>query len=502
MNTLPAPCLVVLVGPVASGKSTWARQTFTADQIVSSDALRAVVGDSPHDLAASSDAFAVLDDIVARRMRRRLTTAVDTLGLDPAMRARWRQLAADHAVPAVAVVFDTPAAECRRRNASREARVPDATVSAQLRRWPAARDEVRAEAWDAVLEPDPVAVVPAALAATPRRRPVEVGVTPVAAGESGAPGTMRVGLMLSTFDWPGGRETFAESLGRVVGEADQAGVEHVWLMDHLRQIPQLGAAWHDLPDPFTTLAWIAARTQRVRLGVLVTPAFLRPPALLAKAIATLDVVSGGRAMCGLGVGWFAAEYAGAGIAFPGLAARYDALEDALGALPAFWGKGAPAFAGRALAAGEALSYPRPLQDHVPIWVGGGGERRTLALTARLADGANLQGPADVVARKVDVLRRHCRDAGRDPAALTVSHLSTALVGRDRAEVGDLVERLRPRRWSAERYAGAVNAGTVDDHAAHAARLAAAGVDTMIVSLPDIAEPGALDRLAALVARLR
>ena len=228
---------------------------------------------------------------------------------------------------------------------------------------------------------------------------------------------MRVGLMLSTFDWPGGRETFADSLGRVVGEADRAGVEHVWLMDHLRQIPQLGAAWHDLPDPFTTLAWIAARTERVRLGVLVTPAFLRPPALLAKAIATLDVVSGGRAMCGLGVGWFAAEYAAAGIAFPGLAARYDALEDALGALPAFWGKGAPAFAGRALAAGEALSYPRPLQEHVPIWVGGGGERRTLALTARLADGANLQGPADVVARKVDVLRRHCRDAGRDPAAL-------------------------------------------------------------------------------------
>ena len=139
---------------------------------------------------------------------------------------------------------------------------------------------------------------------------------------------------------------------------------------------------------------------------------------------------------------------------------------------------------------------------MPIWVGGGGERRTLALTARLADGANLQGPVDVVARKVDVLRRHCRDAGRDPDALTVSHLSTALIGRDRAEVGGLIERLRPRRWSAERYAGAVHAGTLDDHAAHAARLSAAGVDTMIVSLSDIAEPGAVDRLAALVERLR
>jgi alkanesulfonate monooxygenase SsuD/methylene tetrahydromethanopterin reductase-like flavin-dependent oxidoreductase (luciferase family)/predicted kinase len=502
VNTLPAPCLVVLVGPVASGKSTWARDTFTAEQIVSSDALRAVVGDSPHDLAASPDAFAVLDDIVARRMRRRLTTAVDTLGLDAAMRERWRQLAAAHHVPTVAVLFDTPAAECRRRNAVREARVPEATVSAQLRRWPAVREEVRAEGWDAVLEPDPVVVVPAALAASPRRRTASVAAAPGAAPEPAPTGPMRVGLMLSTFDWPGGRRTFAESLARVVGAADAAGVEHVWLMDHLRQIPQIGPAWQDLPDPFTTLAWIAARTTRVRLGVLVTPAFLRPPALLAKSIATLDVISAGRAMCGLGVGWFAAEYAAAGIAFPPLGARYHALEDALGALPAFWGKGAPPFTGRTVAAAEALSYPRPLQEHVPIWVGGGGERRTLPITARLADGANLQGPPDVVSRKVDVLRRHCREAGRDPAALTVSHLSTALIGRDRGEVADLVERMRPRRWSAERYAGAVHAGTLDDHAAHAGRLAAAGVDTMIVSLPDVAEPGALDRLAALVDRLR
>ena len=273
-------------------------------------------------------------------------------------------------------------------------------------------------------------------------------------------------------------------------------------MDHLRQIPQVGPAFHDLPDPFTTLVWIAGHTSRARLGVLVSPAFLRPPAVLAKAIATLDVLSGGRAMCGLGVGWFAAEYAAAGVTFPNLDDRYRALEDALRVLPAFWGKGAPAFAGRDVTVPEALSYPRPLQERVPLWVGGGGERRTLPLTARHADGCNVLGPPAVVARKVDVLRRHCLDAGRDPGEVTVSHLSTALIGRDRSEVAALVEQLRPRRWSGERFAGAVNAGTVDDHVAHAERLAAAGVGAMIVSLPDCAAPGAIEHLGALIDRLR
>ncbi|WP_116999817.1 LLM class flavin-dependent oxidoreductase [Desertimonas flava] len=493
---LPAPCLVVLVGPVASGKSSWAARYFAPEQIVSSDVLRGVVGESAHDLSASADAFAVLDDIVARRLRRRLTTVIDSLGLERARRDAWRALAEAAGVPAVAVVFDTPPAECRRRNAARDSRVPADVVSSQLRRWPDVRDDIHAERWAEVVTPRPAAVVPAALAPRPRRPAAE---PPAVAGlrVSG----VGVGLHLSSFDWPGGASRFAEHLRRIALEAEQAGLESIWLMDHLRQIPQVGPAWADLPDPYGVLAWLAARTDRVRLGVLVSPAFLRPPALLAKAVATLDVLSAGRAVCGLGVGWYSAEYAAAGIEFPALGDRYRALEDSARALRAFWAKGSPSFSGELLSVPEALSYPRPLQPRVPLLIGGGGERRTLALVARHGDACNLFGEPETVARKVAALHRHCEVVGRDPSEITVSHLSTMLVGRTRAETAALVESLRPRRRSAERFAADVGAGTVDDHARRLERLAEAGVHTAIVRLADVALPGAVERLGELAARV-
>ncbi|MEY2553098.1 MAG: hypothetical protein QOC57_958, partial [Ilumatobacteraceae bacterium] len=409
---------MVLIGPVASGKSTWAAEHFTHGQVVSSDALRAVVGENEHDLRASTDAFALLDDIVERRLRRRLTTVIDSLGLDADARARWRQLARSAGVPCVAVVFDAPPAECRRRNGAREVAVPADVVANQLRRWPSARDAVRSEPWDAVHSPEPAVVVPAALARG--QRPARA----TAVDDAPRRGVVKIGLHLSNFDWPGGRERLAERLRSIAADAEAAGIDQVWMMDHLRQIPQVGPAWADLPEPYTALAWLAGVTERLRLGVLVSPAFRHQPATLAKQVATLDVLSAGRAMCGLGVGWFAQEYAGAGIAFPSLDRRYAHLEDALEVLPLLWGKGAPRFEGRTVTVEEALCYPRPLQDHVPIVVGGSGEHRTLRLVARYADGCNLFGEPDTVIGKVAALARHCRQIGRDMTTIDVSHLST------------------------------------------------------------------------------
>jgi F420-dependent oxidoreductase-like protein len=505
---LPSPCVVVLVGPVASGKSTWARQWFDPAQIVSSDALRALAGEAEHDLAASADAFALLDDVVTRRLRRRLTTVIDSLGLDADQRRQWRERAAAADMPCIAVVFDTPAAECRRRNSAREIAVRADVVANQLRRWPDIRAEVEAEAWHDVVRPEPVALVPAALAVarTKEREPATnaasaVSVEPLA-GSTRDAGPMRVGLQLSSFEWPGGPPQLAENLRRVVTEAEAAGVEHVWVMDHLRQIPQVGPAWQNLPEPYTTLGWLAGITRRLRLGVLVSPAFLRHPAVLADAVATLDVLSSGRAICGLGLGWFADEYAALGIEFPSRAERYARLEDTLRVLPLMWGKGSPRFEGSTIVVEEAMCYPRPLQAHVPIWIGGSGERKTLRLVAELADACNLFGAPDVVRRKVDVLRGHCEDVGRDPATVEVTHLSTVLIGRDRTEVASLVEQLRPKRRSAERFARDVNAGTVDDHLARVDRYRAAGVATMILSVVDTAEPGAMERVGLLVERLQ
>jgi len=486
----------VLIGPVASGKSSWAVEHFSSDQVVSTDRLRAVVGEGEHDLRASADAFSLLEEIVTRRVRRRLTTVIDSLGLDAVPRASWRRLAADAGVPCVAVVFDTPPAECRRRNIARSIAVPAHVVAGQLRRWPSIREDVVAEPWDDVLTPVPVVVVPAALATRPRPTASTVAATRPAAA------SVSVGLHLSSFDWPGGREHLADHLRSIAVDAEAAGIDQVWMMDHLRQIPQIGPAWSDLLEPYTALAWVAAATERMRLGVLVSPAFRHPPVVLAKQVATIDVLSGGRATCGLGVGWFAQEYAAAGIEFHSVDRRYALLEDMLQALPLLWGKGAPRFDGTTVAIAEALCYPRPLQEHVPVIVGGSGERRTLRLVARYADGCNLFGEPDAVATKVAVLAQHCADIGRDVGEIDVSHLSTVLIGGDRDGVATTIERLRPKRVSADRFARETNAGTIVDHYERSMRLIDAGVRTLIVRLVDVADPGAIDRLGAVIDRLK
>ena len=135
-------------------------------------------------------------------------------------------------------------------------------------------------------------------------------------------------------------------------------------------------------------------------------------------------------------------------------------------------------------------------------VGGSGERRTLRLVAQYADGCNLFGEPEVVARKVAVLARHCTDVGRDASEIDVSHLSTILIGRDHNAVAATIERLRPKRMAAERFARDTNAGTVDDHYERAMRLVEAGVNTLIVRLVDVADPGAAETLGAFIARLQ
>jgi alkanesulfonate monooxygenase SsuD/methylene tetrahydromethanopterin reductase-like flavin-dependent oxidoreductase (luciferase family) len=441
----------------------------------------------------------VLEQIVAGRLRRRLTTVIDTLGVDENQRAAWRNAASAAGMRCIGVVFDTPSAECRRRNAARSVPVAADVIGNQLRRWPEIHSSVLAEPWSDVLTPEPVVVVPAALA-TRRRSP---GVAPVAALPR--PG-VSVGLHLSSFDWPGGRHQLASHLRSIAVDAEAAGVDHIWMMDHLRQIPQIGPAWADMPEPYTALSWLAAVTSRVRLGVLVSPAFRHQPVVLAKQIATLDVLSQGRAMCGLGVGWFAQEYAAAGIDFPTVERRYSHLEDMLQALPLLWGKGSPRFDSPTVTLPETLCYPRPIQEHIPMIMGGSGERRTLRLAARYADGCNLFGEPDVVAKKVAVLARHCeeigRAIGRDVGEIEVSHLSTVLMGRDHDDLSSAIERLRPKRMGAERFAREVNAGTVVEHYDRAMRLVEAGATTLIVRLVDVADPAAVERLGELIGRVK
>ncbi|HEY5032927.1 MAG TPA: TIGR03560 family F420-dependent LLM class oxidoreductase [Actinomycetes bacterium] len=478
---LPDPCLVVLVGPGASGKSTWASTYFGADAVVSSDRLRAVAGSGPDDLGASDDAFALLDEIVRMRIGRGLTTVVDTLGLDAARRARWLALARQNGMACSAVTFDTPAEECRARNRSRARPIPAQVLTDQLRQWSHTRGALPAEGFDRVVPAQPVRVVPAALA----------GASSAAARQREQPTGLRFGLHLSEFRAPTGgwvRDTAAA--------AEEAGFDAIYVMDHFRQIPQVGRAWDDFLESYTTLAYLAAATERVRLGALVTGITYRNVAHLGKIVATLDVLSGGRAVCGLGLGWFAAEHTAYGWEFPSTSQRYDLLQDALELLPLMWGPGSPAYRGRVLDVPEAFCYPRPTQAHVPLVVGGGGERRTLRLAAQYADVANVMGDLATVRRKAEVLRGHCARAGR---TVELSHLSTVLVGAHDGHLAELVDLHRPRGQSPSAYVASVNAGTVEDHVGRFRELADAGVSEVVLR---VADPSGYEQMAAVIAAFR
>jgi F420-dependent oxidoreductase-like protein len=497
MLRLADPTLVVLVGPSASGKSTWAAEHFGPEQVVSSDRLRALVGEGEHDIAASTDAFALLGTVVAARLRRRLTTVVDTLGLDGQRRREWRELAARHSVPCVAVAFDTPAAECRRRNAARTHRVPAAVLAGQLRAYAEQRPGLADEGFDEVLAPEPVRVVPAAIAAAAR----SAATSGAEAARAATDAELRFGLQISSFGVPGGPAALRDRLREVAAAAEEAGFSSIWVMDHFRQAPRLGRPWEDMLESTATLGYLAAATRTASIGCLVHGITYRNIAHLGKIVATLDVLSGGRAWCGLGAAWYEAEHLAYGWRFPPVAERLAMLEDALRLLPLLWGPGSPPFAGRTVRVPEAMCYPRPLRSRVPILVGGSGERRTLRLAAEYADACNLFGDADTVRRKVDVLHRHCADLGRDPAEVEVTHLSTVLVAGDTEELAAEVARRRPARGVAA-WAGRINPGTVEDHVLRARALRDAGVRQVIVSLAGIWDSPAVDRFAKVIAAFR
>jgi len=465
---LPSPCVVVLVGPGASGKSTWAADRFAADLIVSSDRLRALVGAGEDDIAASADAFALLEEVVRQRIGRRLTTVIDTLGLDRERRRRWLGLARAAGMPCVAVGFDTPADECRRRNRARVKRIPADVLTSQLRTWTAVKKELPTEGYDDVLQPTALRVVPEAF--------VDAGAA--ATRQVEAPTGLRFGLQLSSFTHKAGRAGTAAWIREVATRAEAAGFDAIYVMDHFRQIPQVGRAWEDFLESWTTLGYLAACTTRMRLGTLVSGITYRNVAHLGKIAATLDVLSGGRAVCGVGLAWFEAEHKAYGWTFPSVPERYALLEDALQLLPVLWGPGNKPFHGKVLDVPDTAGYPRPLQEHLPVLVGGSG-RRTLRLAARYADAVNVFGDAAQVRKHADYLRT----AGSRPVELT--HLSTTLVGKDSRAVDELVDRLRPRNLNPARYAASVNAGTVDDQIGRFRELSEAGVAEVMISLPDL-----------------
>ena len=247
---------------------------------------------------------------------------------------------------------------------------------------------------------------------------------------------MKVGLHVADFTWDGGPPALGPRLGEVARHAEDGGVDRISVMDHVWQIGPLGPPEHEMLEAYTALGFLAAVTSRVKLLTVVTAVVYREPGLLAKAVTTLDVLSGGRAMLGIGAAWNEDEARGLGLFFPPLAERYERLEEALRICRQMWSDDDGPFEGKHYHLARTLNSPQALsRPHPPILIGGQGERKTLLLVARYADACNLFDTPEL-AHKLDVLRGHCAAESRDYAAIE----KTVQVRYDLGENGERVEQ--------------------------------------------------------------
>jgi F420-dependent oxidoreductase-like protein len=222
---------------------------------------------------------------------------------------------------------------------------------------------------------------------------------------------MKVGLQVVRFDWPGSPENTGPKLAEIARAADEAGFDSFWVMDHFFQIPgRLGVAEDPMLEAYSALSYAAAVTQRIKLGVMVAGVIYRHPGFVIKAATTLDVLSGGRAIFGIGAAWYEHEAKALGFPFPSTAARFEQLEEVLQIAKQMWAGNLDTFEGMHYRLAEPISSPQPIsQPHPPILIGGGGEKKTLRLVAQYGDACNLfvgGDRADVI-RKLDALRAHC-----------------------------------------------------------------------------------------------
>jgi alkanesulfonate monooxygenase len=253
---------------------------------------------------------------------------------------------------------------------------------------------------------------------------------------------MDIGLHVSSFTWPGGPPTLAEDLGRIAAAAEAQGFRKLSVMDHVWQIGVIGPPEQEMLEAYTTLGFMAARTERIELLAWVTAVVYREPGLLAKIITTLDVLSGGRAWLGIGAAWNQDEAQGLGLPFPPTVERFERLEEALQICLQMWSGDDKPYSGRHYQLERTLNSPPALhRPHPPILIGGSGERKTLRLVAQYAQACNLFAGPDL-GHKLDVLRRHCDTVGRDYDDIQKTVIGPLDPGPGGQNTGDLIESMR------------------------------------------------------------
>ena len=305
----------------------------------------------------------------------------------------------------------------------------------------------------------------------------------------------RLGLQIPNFTYPGvAPEDLFERVAAQAAHAETVGFDTVLVMDHFYQLPALGPPENEMLEAYTLLGALAARTRSARLSALVTGNTYRNPAMLAKQVTTLDVISGGRAKLGIGAGWFEPEHIGYGFDFPPLGERLSRLEEALEIIHPMLRGERPTRHGRFYRAENAINSPAPLTlGGPPILIGGNGERRTLRLVARFADESNLTCTPDEIPRKLEALERHCADLSRDRSEIKVSWLGSLVIGRSHEEAEKLRNDFLARRgmiWGnlppqvQESISRMLVVGGPDEVGEHVQRkIIGPGLDGIIVNLP-------------------
>lgn len=269
---------------------------------------------------------------------------------------------------------------------------------------------------------------------------------------------MQLGLQIPNYTWPGGPTRLGADLAEFARATDEAGFEYLSVMDHFFQIQSIGPAENDMLEAYTTLGFLAAHTKRAKLLTLISGVHYRQPGLLAKAITTLDVLSGGRAILGIGAGWNEEESRGLGFPFPPLKERFELLEETLRFTLEMWSENDGGFQSEHIQADRLLNVPQVLsKPHPPIMIGGGGEKKTLRLVAKYAQACNLFNRSELE-HKLDVLRAHCETEGRNYDDITKTVYVTLDIGANGEKIDELKAELR--------------------------RLAGLGVDAAIGRIPD------------------
>ena len=238
--------------------------------------------------------------------------------------------------------------------------------------------------------------------------------------------TIKLGLQIPNFSYGTGVAELFPTVIAQAQEAEAAGFDSVFVMDHFYQLPGLGTPDQPMLEAYTALGGLATATKNVQLGTLVTGNTYRNPTLLAKAITTLDVASQGRAILGIGTGWYELEHEQLGYEFGTLSERFNKLNESLQIiLPMLKGE-RPTFEGKYYRAKEAMANPR-FRDHIPLMIGGSGEKKTIPLAAKYFDHLNLIAGFDELPRKVAAVKERCEEIGRDPATLETSMLVVAII---------------------------------------------------------------------------